>query len=321
MIDFLIDKHSHLPAHVQIQEQIKLALLLGRLRPGDTLPSIRDVEKQIMISRTLVRKAYLGLQRSGILSLQHGKGVLVEKHVRYSDHTRMTDRCEQLSKTVLAKARRLGIGPSAFARYLFQQARLNEKAIPFVIYVDATKAIAAERAAMISSHWHVNVPGMSYNDIKSMVKNRANGVRAVLTNYFRLEQVQKLFGNRHVDVIPLSLRFSAAMKNEFRHIPAGCEVTLVLEDSDFPTLSLILDSYRKQQLVGSSVKLSSLRLSQIRDLRRLVQSKRFAKMIFSNRVWDKLPDNIRKHPRVTHPKMEIDPSSLENARIRAGVIL
>ena len=41
-MDFVLDKHTPLAAHVQIQEQIKLALLLGRLRPGDTLPSTRE---------------------------------------------------------------------------------------------------------------------------------------------------------------------------------------------------------------------------------------------------------------------------------------
>src|SRR5687768_8494051 len=71
-MDFVFDKHTPVPAHAQIQEQIKLALLLGRLRPGDTLPSIRDVEKQVGISRNLVWKAYLELQASGILNLRHG---------------------------------------------------------------------------------------------------------------------------------------------------------------------------------------------------------------------------------------------------------
>src|SRR5580698_9044387 len=65
-MDLSLDKHSPLPPHAQIQEKIKLALLLGRLRPGDTLPSIREVEKETGISRNVVRKAYLELQTLGV---------------------------------------------------------------------------------------------------------------------------------------------------------------------------------------------------------------------------------------------------------------
>src|SRR2546427_9234294 len=99
-MDLTIDKHSPLPTYAQIQEQIKLALLLGRLRPGDTLPSIRDVEKQLGISRNLVRKAYLELQSSGILNLRHGKGVLVEKDLQYSENVDVNRKCDAVSREV-----------------------------------------------------------------------------------------------------------------------------------------------------------------------------------------------------------------------------
>ena len=116
-MEFVLDPHSPLPTHSQIQEQVKLALLLGRLRPGDTLPSIRDVEKEIHVSRSIVRKAYLALQRSGILTLRHGKGVLVEKHLSYSQRGDIMEQCQALSHDILSKAERMGISPSAFARY------------------------------------------------------------------------------------------------------------------------------------------------------------------------------------------------------------
>ena len=164
-MDFFYDRHSPLPPHLQIQEQVKLALLLGRLRPGDTLPSIRDVEKQAHISRNLVRKAYLALQRSGILTLRHGKGVLVEKHLSYSQRGAIQEQCEGLSREVLSRAEGLGIAPSAFARYLYQRAREKESTQPLLVFVDATQSLAEERAAKIASFWQVNVPGLSLDQI------------------------------------------------------------------------------------------------------------------------------------------------------------
>src|SRR5262245_37855106 len=117
-MEFRIDKHANLPLVEQLQEQIKIALLLGRLRPGDTLPSIRDVEAQLAISRNLVRQAYIALEKSGILKLHHGKGVVVQKHLNYSGRTDKLQETEQLIAETLNKAEKIGVLPSAFARYL-----------------------------------------------------------------------------------------------------------------------------------------------------------------------------------------------------------
>lgn len=319
-MEFVLQKHSPLPVEVQLQEQIKLALLLGRLRPGDTLPSIRDVEKQVGVSRNIVRKAYLALQRSGILILRHGKGVLVEKELSYSERESVMHQCEKLSRDTLAKARALGISPSAFARYLYQEALKQETAGPFLLFVDASKLLAQERAAKISAFWQVNVPGVSIDDLGSMKPEKLKHVRKILTIYIRFDQVRKIVKRHGIEVIPLSLEFSPAMLEEFRGLPADASVVLILDDRDYPSLSLILQAY-KNVLVEPSVKLSAIPLSRVRDLQRFVSSNNHDKIIFSNRIWESVPERIKKHPKVTRPRMEIALASLESARIRAGVVI
>jgi GntR family transcriptional regulator len=319
-MDFTFDPHSPLPTYLQIQEQIKLALLLGQLRPGDTLPSIRDVEKQARVSRNIVRKAYLALQRSGILTLKHGKGVLVEKDLSYGERGSVMKQCETLSTEILGKAAKLGISSSAFARYLYQQARERERTAPFLIFVDVTEPIALERAAKISSFWHVNVAGHSIDQLVEMRNKELKGVRAVLTNYLRLDQVRKNVKEPHVDVIPVSLTFTQAMRDEFRRLPHNASVVLVLDDRDYPSLRLILESYKKI-LVDPSIRLTALPRSQVRDLERFVRSTKYHKVMFSNRIWEQVPEKLRKHPHVTRPQMDIDLASLESVRIRAGVVI
>jgi GntR family transcriptional regulator len=320
LVEFFIDPYSLLPAHSQIQEQVKLALLQRTLRPGDTLPSIRDVEKQTGVGRSLVRKAYINLQRLGILSLRHGKGVVVVSQRKYGEREDLTKQCEALSSGVLARAQRFGIAPSAFARYVFQRARSLERATPFVIYVDVTKPLAVERAAIVSQSWDVNVPGISLEEMRSMRPNGLNGIRVALTNYYRLEQVQKLAKGRIAEVLPLSLIYTAKYRDQFRHLPRGSSIVLVLEDSGYPTLGMIKDIYRAF-LVESSTELFVMPKRKIRDLSRFVSSGKYEKIIFSDGLWNALPEKIKKHPRVTYPQMEIDPSSLDDARNRAGIIL
>lgn len=319
-MNFAIDSHSPLPPHAQIIEQIKVALLLGRLRPGDTLPSIRDVESETGISRNVVRRAYLDLQKAGILTLRHGKGVLVQKHLSYAQRDKVMKQCERLSRQVLERAEKLGLSPSSFARYLYQQARGLETQAPFLVFVDATKQSAQDRAAMISNFWQVHVRGVSIEELSAMNAAEKKKIGKILTNYMRLEEVSGIVKNTGVDVIPLGLSFMPSMLAEFEKLPSGATVVLILDDRDFPMFKLLLEGYRKI-LVDPSVQLSSLPLSKAGNLSRFVKSARYDKVIISNRIWDDAPASVRDSPRVTRPKMEIDLASLESARIRAGVIV
>lgn len=318
-MDFTLDKHSPLPPHAQIQEKIKLALLLGRLRPGDTLPSIRDVEQEVGISRNIVRKAYLELQTLGVLNLRHGKGVLVQKQLVYGGRDSVHEKCEALSREILTRLREVGVSPSAFARYLYQQAREQETQSPFVIFVDATKSQAVERAANISVIWQVNVPGYSLDELAALPKPELRTIRRVLTNYIRFDQVRRIVGS-HAEVIPLGLTFSEQTVKELGRLPSTANLVLVLDDQDYPSLSLLIELYRKL-VIKPGTNISALPFNTIKDLRKFVKSTKYDKIIFSNRIWDNIPEELKKLPKVTRPHMEVDLSSLESARIHAGVII
>jgi GntR family transcriptional regulator len=318
-MDFTLDKHSPLPPHAQIQEKIKLALLLGRLRPGDTLPSIRDVEQEVGISRNIVRKAYLELQTLGVLNLRHGKGVLVQKQLHYGERDSVHEKCAALCRDILTRTREISVSPSAFARYLYQQAREHETQSPFLIFVDATKSQATERASNISAIWQVNVPGYSLAELTALPKRELRTIRKVLTNYIRFDQVRHIVGN-HAEVIPLGLSFTEKTIKEFGRLPSTANLVLVLDDADYPSLSLLLDLYRKL-LIKPGTTISASPLSKIKDLHMFVKSNKYTKIIFSNRIWDNIPESLRNNSKVTRPHMEVDLSSLESARIHAGVIV
>lgn len=296
-----------------------MALLLGRLRPGDTLPSIRDVEQQVGISRNLVRKAYLALQESGILNLRHGKGVLVQRQISYGSRDDVHLQCDKISTDILSRLRTAGISPSAFARFLYQQARVQESHYPFLVYVDATTAQAADRAASISTIWQLRVPGYSVDDFAQIPKRDLKGIGKVLTNYIRYDQVRRIV-KENSDVIPLGLAFASHTIKEFSRLPENAKILLVLDKDDYPALRFLLELYRKI-LIHPSSDIAAVPLQSIKDLPELVRSNRFQKIIFSNRIWDGIPEELRKSPRVTRPHMEVDLASLESARIQAGVII
>ena len=86
------------PIYAQITRQIKQQILSGALRPGDALPSIRLLARELRISVITTKRAYEELEREGFIVSLTGKGSFVagantelirEEHLRrLEDHLR-----------------------------------------------------------------------------------------------------------------------------------------------------------------------------------------------------------------------------------------
>src|ERR1700749_5219596 len=65
------------PIYLQIMEQIRQRVVLGYWKPGEQIPSIRALAIALQISVITVKRAYLELEREGVIVTQHGKGSIV----------------------------------------------------------------------------------------------------------------------------------------------------------------------------------------------------------------------------------------------------
>lgn len=77
MIEFRLDRQSGVPAYRQIIDQVRHAVHLGILRPGDQLPTVREVVKQITINPNTVHRAYLELELQGLTEGRTGSGTFI----------------------------------------------------------------------------------------------------------------------------------------------------------------------------------------------------------------------------------------------------
>lgn len=73
----MVDKNSPLPLYYQLEEQIKKSIESEELRPGDALPSERELSESYQISRMTVRQAITNLVNKGYLFREKGKGTFV----------------------------------------------------------------------------------------------------------------------------------------------------------------------------------------------------------------------------------------------------
>jgi len=62
------------PVYVQIMDQVKSAAASGALKAGESLPGIRPLAEQLRVNRNTVAKAYLELEREGVIETRPGKG-------------------------------------------------------------------------------------------------------------------------------------------------------------------------------------------------------------------------------------------------------
>lgn len=77
MIDFHVDRTSSVPAYAQLVRQVREALRLGILHPGDQLPTVRAVVTSCAVNPATVLKAYRELELSGLVEARQGAGTFV----------------------------------------------------------------------------------------------------------------------------------------------------------------------------------------------------------------------------------------------------
>ncbi|MGB6525695.1 MAG: GntR family transcriptional regulator [Candidatus Acidiferrales bacterium] len=74
---FSLNLSAGQPLYLQLIQQVRHAIETGVLRDGDTLPSIRALSAELVISHNTVAKAYSELEHDGLLELRHGSGAFV----------------------------------------------------------------------------------------------------------------------------------------------------------------------------------------------------------------------------------------------------
>jgi GntR family transcriptional regulator len=79
MIEFQLDVRSGLPTYLQLVQQVRQALRLGLLVPGDQLPTAREVVEKLAINPNTVLKAYRELEREGLVAARPGTGTFVQR--------------------------------------------------------------------------------------------------------------------------------------------------------------------------------------------------------------------------------------------------
>jgi GntR family transcriptional regulator len=115
--DLVISQSDGRPMYLQIMEQIRQRVAIGEWASGEEIPSIRQLAVALRVSVITVKRAYLELEREGVILTQQGKGSIVAPDPELSPRLRDQEFSEHLDQAVRLAAR-LGLTPEELASRL-----------------------------------------------------------------------------------------------------------------------------------------------------------------------------------------------------------
>lgn len=104
-----IDADSGRPLFEQVASSVRSGILAGRIRPGDRLPTAREVAEALEINLHTVLRAYQQLRDEGLIDLRRGRGAVVS-----ASAAPLAELAGEVADLV-HRAARLGISPDTLA--------------------------------------------------------------------------------------------------------------------------------------------------------------------------------------------------------------
>lgn len=111
---FRLNPAAGVPVYLQLKEQVKHAIAIGALRPGDQLPTVRKLAEQLVINPNTVVRTYRELQQEGIVELKQGSGAFIRDSPVAL--TRVTRKALQIVASAIDRLRTEGLGEHEIRR-------------------------------------------------------------------------------------------------------------------------------------------------------------------------------------------------------------
>ena len=77
MATVVVDSRDATPIYAQLERGLRAAIAAGRLKPGDQLPTVRQLAVELSVNANTVARVYSDLERSGVLETRRGVGSFV----------------------------------------------------------------------------------------------------------------------------------------------------------------------------------------------------------------------------------------------------
>jgi GntR family transcriptional regulator len=115
MIPTIHIEDNGVPRYVQIRDQLLRAIGAGALRPGEQMPTMRELAVAVKVDLNTVRHAYDELEKTGAIVIVRARGTYVAERPPPLDTQLLAKRTESLAHETIAIAQAAGIDPVELA--------------------------------------------------------------------------------------------------------------------------------------------------------------------------------------------------------------
>ena len=126
-VSFSLDAANGAPIYRQIIQQIEYAILSGRMRPGDRLPTIRSLAVELKTNPNTIAKAYGELEIRGILATQVGSGTFISDKKPVMEDDSLNRKIREVLGRFVQEMRNLGVEKRELVKLIESFSKEEEK--------------------------------------------------------------------------------------------------------------------------------------------------------------------------------------------------
>ncbi|MDB4905996.1 MAG: Transcriptional regulator, GntR family [Gemmatimonadetes bacterium] len=117
-----LDPRDDRPLYLQIVDQVRRALLVGTLRAGEPLPSVRELAAELVVNPRTVSQAYRELEGEGVICVRRGQGTFVAPTI-HPERRQRRALVRGVAERALTDAGRNGLGVEELVAMIRKVAR------------------------------------------------------------------------------------------------------------------------------------------------------------------------------------------------------
>jgi GntR family transcriptional regulator len=117
-LNFTLDPVNGVPIYRQIIQQIEYAILSGRMRAGDRLPTIRALAVELKTNPNTIARAYNEMEIKGILVTQVGSGTYISDKKPVLDDDRLNRKIREVLGRFIQEMQGLGVDKRELTRMI-----------------------------------------------------------------------------------------------------------------------------------------------------------------------------------------------------------
>jgi len=215
-----INSKSHVPVHLQLEQQIKHLIMTGSFEVGSRLPSIRAMAGFLRINRNTVGRVFSDLEREGFVESRRGSGMYVlEPPV---DAVELKD--DLLDRVMdLAAAQGLPVEDLAYA--LLARAGAGPREKTRILFVECTREELDQFSDELEGQLPVEVERVLIEDLPGRLSEDGEPPWALaVTTFFHVHEVQDLMEPLGVETVALLAEANLESLRRLTELPAGTTV-------------------------------------------------------------------------------------------------